>query len=402
MGDFMRKPQEEYQAPRSDYVIMDDGQYSSTHRDIYLKQFETLRAEGKIIGKYEDLKWMGFNGVKKTEMVFSLDAAHYGKCAGREFHISLNRMIDMLKAYVLYNCDQFVFKSISIQLRTIKRFLEGYDGRQYDEPTEHKKAILHFLSFIGLPPYELEKIDRLVVEKPIPVSGQRQLANLINYMAIANETSEMYEMSEIDDEEYIKWFPVYFWTHITFILPLRATEMLVTPFDCIRREKNGRTGENEVWIRIHRTRLKGGHKQVLHEVSKDYRLFEYRLPPSKVVTNIEKYQSLTSRHKRDYLFDYNEKTVKNGLMSLLLYNELLGNFIKEKLIGNHKYDFARYAAGVDEFEIVTAGDSRPIAMANLFYQNAGADICRQLANHVNLDTSAHYTPMYLIQFWHPQ
>ena len=42
------------------------------------------------------------------------------------------------------------------------------------------------------------------------------------------------------------------------------------------------------------------------------------------------------------------------------------------------------------FERITAGDSRPIAMANLYYQDLGADICKQLANHERISTSAGY------------
>ena len=64
--------------------------------------------------------------------------------------------------------------------------------------------------------------------------------------------------------------------------------------------------------------------------------------------------------------------------------------MEEHIIGNHRYDFAKYATGITEFEPVTAGDSRPIAMANLYFQKSGEDICRQLADHVNINTSSGY------------
>ena len=78
------------------------------------------------------------------------------------------------------------------------------------------------------------------------------------------------------------------------------------------------------------------------------------------------------------------------MFSLRCFNGLLEDFVGTYLVGNHRYDYARYAAGITEFERITAGDSRPIAMANLFFQDVGADICRELANHMNISTSARY------------
>lgn len=65
-------------------------------------------------------------------------------------------------------------------------------------------------------------------------------------------------------------------------------------------------------------------------------------------------------------------------------------FVEENIIGNSRYDFAKYATGISEFEPVTAGDSRPIAMANLYFQKSGEDICRQLADHIKINTSSGY------------
>lgn len=80
----------------------------------------------------------------------------------------------------------------------------------------------------------------------------------------------------------------------------------------------------------------------------------------------------------------------NNMLSLQAFNQLIATFVEENIIGNSRYDFARYAIGIKEFETVTAGDSRPIAMANLYFQKTGEDICRQLADHVNINTSSGY------------
>ena len=104
---------------------------------------------------------------------------------------------------------------------------------------------------------------------------------------------------------------------------------------------------------------------------------------------IEKYIELTKTHPRQFLFDFDADQIEE-LLSLKDFNTLLHEFIDAFLMNNPRYDFAKYCAGIDKFEHVTAGDSRPIAMANLFYQNVSADVCRQLAAHMDLDTSMHY------------
>lgn len=80
----------------------------------------------------------------------------------------------------------------------------------------------------------------------------------------------------------------------------------------------------------------------------------------------------------------------NGLFPLASFNRLTKAFMEEYIIGNDRYDFVRHASGIAEFEPVTAGDSRPIAMTNLYFQESGADICRQLADHENINTSSGY------------
>jgi hypothetical protein len=159
--------------------------------------------------------------------------------------------------------------------------------------------------------------------------------------------------------------------------------MLVTPLDCIVKKGS------EYYIQLRRTQLKKKTYSVNYKVKRDYRIYSYRVPRTETVDNILKYQSITRNHDRRFLFDYNKYSF-NKMFSLRCFNALLSDFMDTYMIGNHRYDYARYAAGVTEFERITAGDSRPIAMSNLFFQDVGADICRQLADHMNVSTSAGY------------
>lgn len=159
--------------------------------------------------------------------------------------------------------------------------------------------------------------------------------------------------------------------------------MLVTPFNCIHKEK----GRN--YLTLRRTQLKGKKSVVHYNVEQDYKEFEYDYGDQWVVEVIEKYQELTSDHPRKYLFDHTMYMI-NNMVSLQSFNTLLAEYVQTFLVNNPKYDYAKYAAGIKEFDLVTAGDSRPIAMSNLYFQNISADVCRQLADHSQISTSFGY------------
>ena len=83
---------------------------------------------------------------------------------------------------------------------------------------------------------------------------------LINYMVLADSINRMYS-EDIANSEYIKWFPIYLWVDLTYILPLRATEFMLTPRDCLS-EKNGK-----VYITVRRTQKKKRRRKVAYDIS---------------------------------------------------------------------------------------------------------------------------------------
>jgi hypothetical protein len=327
---------------------------------------------------------MGYSGVKRFGIDFSMDPAAYRNHAGKEFGISLAAMKDMLRCYAIYCTGVYVYQTISREkLGVVREFLQDFGDRGYRLTVCGASTVEDFLGFIGTPDRQirvvLARIPLIKGNRP----GQRTLSPVINYLAIENEINRIYR-EDPDEETFRRWFPVYFWVNITFILPLRATEMLVTPKDCIRR-----TDDGKAVLTVRRTKLKKGKRTVYYDVDRDYREFTYEIPDNAVAATIERYIAVTSGQDRRFLFEYSDLMV-NGMLSLQAFNHLLAEFMEERIIGSPRYEFAKYAAGIREFEKVTAGDSRPIAMANLYFQNAGEDICRQLADHVHIDTSSGY------------
>lgn len=117
----------------------------------------------------------------------------------------------------------------------------------------------------------------------------------MNYLVIENEINTLFQ-SDLDEAYFRKWFPIYFWVNITFILPLRATEMLVTPKDCISH-----TGDGKTFLTVRRTKLKKRKRTVYYDIASDYREFTYEIPDNVVAATIEKYIAVTSGQDRRFL-----------------------------------------------------------------------------------------------------
>lgn len=364
-------------------VVYTDNVYSidvlKKSRDIHKKLVE----EGKLEGGFDSDKWMGYSGVKKHGIDFSMDSILYNNHAGKEFGITLETMKNMLRCYAIYCNGVYIYQTIANEkIGIIKEFLTKYKEKNFKITGREINTVEDFLGFIGTPDKQIEQIISSIRKIKNRENTQRKLSPIINYIVIANEINRIYREG-CDDETFKKWFPIYFWVNITFILPLRATEMLLTPKQSICKENS------KTFLRIRRTKLKKGTRTVYYDVNKDYKKFTYEIPDNDVIRNIEKYIDMTDSQDRRFLFEYN-KLMINDMLSLQAFNNLLASFVEENIIGNSRYDFAKYATGITEFEPVTAGDSRPIAMANLYFQKSGEDICRQLADHVNINTSSGY------------
>ena len=377
MDNVLRKIESE------EVIVYTDQEYSAEVLRKCREIHKNSVAEMKLNGDFDSDVWIGFSGVKKFHIDFTMDHVLYQSHIGKQFGISFATMKNMVKCYAIYCYGIYIFSTIAKKkVQVVTTFLQKYGDKDYRQSAEDITTIEEFLGFIGTPDKQIIAILSTIKTSASAKAGQRKLSPVINYLAVENEINSIYG-DNCSDETFIQWFPIYFWVNVTFILPLRATEMLVTPRNCITR-KNGKT-----YLAIRRTRLKKGARTVHYDVNKDYKIFTYEIPDTVVVRNIEKYISMTETQDRRFLFVYSDKAI-NGMLSLSVFNELLQRFMEEHIIGNSRYDFAKYATGIDEFEPITAGDSRPIAMSNLYFQKVGEDICRQLADHMKITTSSGY------------
>ena len=375
------------QIETEDIVIYKDFCYGPALVEMAKHFVSDLTKEGVIVkGTFDDDIWKCYSGVKNFGINFDFDKNAYKKHIAKEFGIKYETMKQMIKCYVAYCTGEYVFSTLARDITNIiKEFLCNYKERGFKLTSTELLHIEDFLAFINTPESMIDDVLSNVKKKASRKQSVRKLSPLIHYLIIENEINEMFR-GNITDEDFIRYFPIYFWVNLTFILPLRATEMLVTPFDCIE------ITNDEITLRVRRSILKGGKHRVYYDVEKDYEIFTYHLHGiinKQVFEMIQRYQEMTKEHERRFLFDYGD-AFSNEMLSLSGFNNLIKVFMEDRIIDNPQYEYAKNVSGIDSFEYVTAGDSRPIAMVNLYFQDAGADICRQLANHMNITTSEGY------------
>ncbi|MBE5851272.1 MAG: hypothetical protein E7298_14285 [Lachnospiraceae bacterium] len=349
----------------------------------YQLAFEKLKQARTIQSEYSDSKWLCSAQTYICEIIFQFNEVLYESHCKTIIGLRPEQVTDLLKKYTIHIFNRFVLKTIAGLVKRIRDFLTMYGEYNFQVYLYEKIIIEEFLIFIGIPAEKVKEITCLIKTKNSETSQQRELAHLSTYLVIAQELEDMFR-GPLLDEEFVKWFPLRYWSTIGFTIPQRVTEMIVTPYDCLRRETN------VVIFKIRRTNLKGpSEKIVRHNVEDDYTITEYRLPDHEIFYQIEKYKELTKEQIRGTLFVFKDEKTES-LMESKDINTLIQEFMNSYIIGNPKYDFVRFASGLEEFDYVNAGDARPIALVNLFYQDFGGEVCRQLAGHEHLDTTAFY------------
>src|SRR5690606_16421815 len=101
-------------------------------------------------------------------------------------------------------------------------------------------------------------------------NAQRNIGNFESVFKLNEVIEDFWANPDLDLKE--KFFPIKLWWEISTIIPIRTTELIVTPYDCIDSRNNN------YFLTVRRTQLKGSYdKKVKHNVLSDYRLQEVKI-----------------------------------------------------------------------------------------------------------------------------
>lgn len=155
------------------------------------------------------------------------------------------------------------------------------------------------------------------------------------------------------------------------MLPLRATEFLLIPSDCLCHE------DGKYIITIRRTLLKKRRKKITYRIRSDYEKKEYEIPEW-LASEILHYQGLSmgeNEPDRKTLL----KPSAHGQSWYMTYGQLSHRLQK----------FLSKAVGSPDLKILL-GDTRHLAMISLILSGGSPVICKELAGHEDIDISSNY------------
>ena len=207
--------------------------------------------------------------------------------------------------------------------------------------------------------------------------ARRDLAGLSDYLRFDRELDAFWKSST--DDEKLRWSLIRFWWKLTCILPLRPTELLVTPWDCVRQS------DGQYFLTIRRTKLKKRKGSLGYRVVTDYSTSSYEVP-SDLAEEVLWYKAAVTASS-DCSDKDSDKDNSTPCLTYLFggsrplpYQEarsLLRSFLGDVL-------------GWDDVSSIHLGDTRHLAMIGLIISGGSPVICRQLAGHESVDIASHY------------
>ena len=228
---------------------------------------------------------------------------------------------------------------------------------------------------------------------------QRCLANFESYFRF-NDILDDYWNNTTDEEEKLFFFPVWFWWHISAIIPMRPREVCLTPRKCLK------TVNGDTHLIVRKNKIKGSNKTKSYKIEKDYKTVSYAIPENiekEIRWYLEKTESCSNTelntlfttephyHMWERVTPHNSRyfTYINYKTCLRYFYDLI---IKERY-GYDVIDITdrmTHSLQENEIERIHLGDTRHLAMINMISEGATPVVAMLLAGHDNIETSAHY------------
>lgn len=330
--------------------------------------FLDYKNKGVITGEsFQNEVWPLTDEVHNIRLNFHIAPEAYRSGAGQWTNCTRRDFILCMKAFVSFQLGTVVLNSLYNNLRQLKQLAcMTFDAVQ---EIQNPRLAMDFLTllpggseFLDLAIEGLEERSLTSMRKR---RSPRKLGDFRDYLRFDKYLREYWTCS-CEEKRHI-YFPVYLWWNLTAILPLRPTEFLLTPADCLENVSG------TYILSIRRTlRKKKGKNQVTYRINADYEVNRYEIP-STLGKEIENYRSL--HHDSDTLFPPSQFS-RSTRMTYAQLNALLRKFLAEEITGKPIS--------------IHLGDTRHLAMINLMLSGGSPTICKALAGHEDIGVSSNY------------
>lgn len=362
----------------SRYLAVDaiDAETIKKAKDI----FERYRRNGVITGgEFRDDAWPVTDEKSRTwirfdysDDDFNLHAQSWMGCTARCYR-------DAVKAYVLFHLGSRTLASLREMAfhlcRTASSDFPGEDGFGPESA-----LVSELLQLIPGHSTErnaaIELLEDCAAVQRIRHGSQRKLLDFKSYFRFHDALDTYWPGAEEKDRLF--YFPMFLWWKLTAVLPLRVTEFLMLPRECIGEEKDGYR------ITVRRTRMKGGNALMGYRIDSDYEKKTYPVS-AEIAKEILWYKDATAQMEQppiDSLFVCGPYRKRHRMSGATIFGY--------ECLKSTKEDFYKDVLADQDIPAVHLGDTRHISMMNLIISGGSPRLCMELAGHTNIGMSSHY------------
>lgn len=401
-------------------VIKDEINFSIDDKEKYVEEFSYLQVKGVINSNntFEGESWEVTIAKNTDRLNFFMNEFFFRRITnGKEVGFTFEEFNMAFRRYVLEMVySAYSFGTIKMFISYTKSFLEKTNfldigkstdvisSKVYGNEIACYEKMIEALEFIGFDiPEEYSNMYEEIEEHKYESRTLPSFLSIFDFIEIMKSFK-----ATATKEELSKFYPVVLWWSITFVIPLRPSEMLFTKYDCTY------TLGDKYYLKIRRTNKKGSpNKYRLDNFDVDSYYTEEIVEINKTLYDeIDGYKMLLDTmcpdHNKEFLFSVdlyklnrakglqvdrlnNHKLSSKDFKYLLdrFYIEIVQNKYGRTLISRYNEDL-KLSEKEGYIETLVPYDSRHIAIINLILMGNEHYTVMKMAGHDSLRTTKGY------------
>jgi len=358
------------------------------------EHFERMRQDGIIItDNYDSKQWLMTDEVQKSAVIdFGIDEVHFQREVSTKLACTLSDYNQAMRIVITARFG-YAIRTLQTDAVTMRTFANHL---LVPEDYAQAQVLSDLLTLLpGTSPYREElqcKIDDI---SPLQKSHgqQRSLAHYQSYLRFSDLLTDFWKTAS--SREKTLYFPIWFWFSVTGVLPLRPTECVLTPRQCITQI------DDKYYLEIRRTGKKGTRQDVRYRIDLDYERHKYPIPKHLAIPILEYITATQNVYDSniDVLFCKHAQfsfanivTDNDNHYTYANLKQCLNYFYRDVVQDKYKYTVVRECDTLipGEIQRINLGDMRHIAMVSLALTGGSPSICKELAGHDSIEISSHY------------
>lgn len=402
------------------------------------KEFEKKKENGIIVeGSFDDDTWRLSNEVNTFKLEFNFNEIVFEREKKTRNIGTFEQFILACKTYFIFVIENNSVAGIRSKLGNLKKIMNetNYLSEQKisyiynDEVNLYKYSVLiNFLEF-----YEFEISDLVwdIIQSKYMAYLENETNRKNKKQRNLSSMESIFKFYECLDyfwmkatkEEKEEYYPLKIWWELSMRIPIRVTELLLTPLDCITTKNNNK------FISIRRNNIKGysDKKNDINKLESDYYIQKVPIT-DEIADYIEEYKDLVKEYdyienfyiqdckynsnirerktlfsKRSYIKylrntpEYKNTDFIDSTIEMLTYGNLryvLTRFYRYILIGRYNLKVIKKNTqeklNYDEIEFINLLDTRHYAFINLVLNEVDPLIMMKYGGHNKVSSGYHY------------